>query len=235
MNLFYAPELTMNDVILTLDRDESNHCLRSLRRSAGQGIMLTNGSGLLAEGRILGTDEGRCRVQITNPRVEEKRPWGLHMAVAPPKNHDRFEWFAEKATEIGVESIIPLICHHSERKKIHQERVNRLLISAMKQSLKAYMPRLYPETEFSQLVAKDFAGLKLMASASDISAVPLIKALHKATDVLMLIGPEGDFSQEELALAKEHGFIAVSLGQNRLRTETAALAACAVVNIFTER
>jgi 16S rRNA (uracil1498-N3)-methyltransferase len=232
MNLFYAPGLNKDDIFCTLDADESNHCTRSMRKSSGQNIMLTNGRGLLAEGNITGTESGRCTVQITKVTADEGRKWNLEIAVAPTKNLDRFEWFAEKASESGIDAIIPLICKHSERRNIQHDRLNRLLIAAIKQSLKSYLPLVMLETGFNELVVKKYNGQKFIAWCEAASDHHLKDVLKKGEDALILIGPEGDFSAEEIDLAKAHGFIPVSLGKNRLRTETAAITACIIANLI---
>jgi 16S rRNA (uracil1498-N3)-methyltransferase len=234
MNLFYAPGLNEADAFYTLDQEESNHCFRSMRRATGQSISLTNGCGLLAEGVISGNEAGRCLVQIIKNKQEMPNNWKLQMAVAPTKNQDRFEWFSEKASEIGIDSIVPLICEHSERTRVPHDRLNRLLVAAMKQSLKSYLPLLFPEITFQSLLSQGFAGQKFIAWCGEDKVPHLKFVLEKAKDVLILIGPEGDFSPDEVSLAKEYGFIPVSLGKNRLRTETAAIVACHTVNLINE-
>jgi len=234
MNLFYAPGLTENDTSYILDEEESNHCLRAVRKGTGQNIFLTNGTGLIAEGIISGKESGCCTVSIWDTRREAARQWKLEMAVAPTKNHERFEWFAEKATEIGIESIVPLICRHSERTRINSERLNRIMISAMKQSNNCYLPLVFPETEFNDFIGKEHGGQKFIAWCGDDEIPELKNKLESGKDVLILIGPEGDFTSEEIMLAKKNGFVPISLGKNRLRTETAAMVACHTANLMND-
>jgi 16S rRNA (uracil1498-N3)-methyltransferase len=234
MNVFYAPGLNESDISCTLDSDESNHCLRAMRRATGQSITLTNGCGLFADGIISAVESGKCIVDISEIRKETAKRWNLELAVAPTKNMNRFEWFTEKATEIGVDTIYPLICEHAERTHIQHDRINRLLVAAMKQSLKSYLPVLMPEIRFSDLIKKEFPGQKFIAWCGDEKILPLKDVIEKEKKILILIGPEGDFSIDEIDLALKNGFIPISLGKNRLRTETAAMVACHIANLIND-
>ena len=157
------------------------------------------------------------------------------MAVAPTKNMDRIEWFAEKATEIGIDALTLLRCRYSERKEVKTERVQKILVSAMKQSLKATLPELTPMTDFKQFVSLPFDGQKFIAYCGEAQDKKILKQLYRpGTNALILIGPEGDFSEEEVALAFENGFLPVSLGESRLRTETAALTACHTIHVLNQ-
>jgi len=232
MHLFYTPDISGN--IYTLNEEESHHCMKALRLKKDSVIHLTDGKGDLFKCIIIADDHKRCTVRIEETIKEfGKRNYAVHLAVAPTKNSDRFEWFLEKATEIGVDEITPLICEHSERTKLKTDRIQKVMISAMKQSLKAYLPKLNEQCMFTEFMKKDFSGMKSIASYNENNSS--LKALYpKGSDVLMLIGPEGDFSNKEIDLAKECNFTAVNLGDSRLRTETAAVVACHTINLMNE-
>ncbi|MBR4851761.1 MAG: 16S rRNA (uracil(1498)-N(3))-methyltransferase [Tidjanibacter sp.] len=225
MLLFYAPDITTP--LYTLDEIESGHCVRVLRLQEGDTLNITDGRGTLYDAEVVDAHPKRCSVRIVAEHHNwEQRPYQLTVAVAPTKNIDRIEWFVEKATECGIDRIIPTLCDHSERKVIKGERLEKIAISAMKQSLKAYLPDIAPLTPLREVLTTPFEGTKLIAHCEEEAERVFIGRELKAGDnVLILIGPEGDFSPEEIALARENGFREVSLGDCRLRTETAALAA----------
>jgi 16S rRNA (uracil1498-N3)-methyltransferase len=195
----------------------------------GDTVHLTDGKGNLYEAQIVNADLRRCDVKVTETIASYgRRPYRLTMAVAPTKHIDRFEWFLEKATEIGVDRIVPLTTQNSERRVLKPERAEKVIVSAAKQSLKAYFPVMEELTDVREVISRPFAGAKLIAHCrEDAVRTPIMEALHPATDALILIGPEGDFTEQEVALARAHGFIEISLGESRLRTETAALVATA--------
>lgn len=245
MHLFYTPDITSE--IYTLNEDESRHAVKVLRLKTGDHIQLIDGSGGWYEAEITDDHQKRCTVKVVTKQTEyNKRSWKLHIAVAPTKNIDRMEWFIEKATEIGIEEITPLDCEKSERTVIKTERLNKVAVSAIKQSMKAYLPKINELTEFNKFIGSTsgFNGEKFIAhchpfplsSKGEGSGVRShIKTLYTPQqNVLILIGPEGDFSAAEVKLAIENGFKEISLGQSRLRTETAALYACSVINILNE-
>lgn len=234
MNLFFAPTLLLTDSFTNLDQQESHHCLHSLRFSVGDTILLTNGDGIKAEGIISEADGKKCIVQIMNIEKIQKQSFYLEIAVAPTKNHNRFEWFVEKASEIGIDIITPLICSRSERKHLQTDRLSRLVIAAMKQSLRYIFPVINPETTFSALVNKKFNGKKFIAVCDKEEKPRLNSIIKKNENVQILIGPEGDFSEEEVNLAITRGYTPISLGKNRLRTETAAIAACHIFNLIND-
>ena len=225
MLLFYAPDITTP--LYTLDEIESGHCVRVLRLQEGDTLNITDGRGTLYDAEVVDAHPKRCSVRIVAEHHNwEQRSYGLTVAVAPTKNIDRIEWFVEKATECGIDRIIPTLCDHSERKIIKGERLEKIAISAMKQSLKAYLPDIAPLTPLREVLTTPFEGTKLIAHCEEEAERVFIGSELKAGDnVLILIGPEGDFSPEEIALARKNGFREVSLGDCRLRTETAALAA----------
>ena len=190
MHLFYTPDISGN--IYTLSEEESHHCTKALRLKKDSVIHLTDGKGNLYRCIIIADDHKRCTVRVEETiKAFGKKNYAIHLAVAPTKNTDRFEWFLEKATEIGVEEITPLICEHSERTKFKTDRFQKVIISAMKQSLKAYLPSLNEPCTFAELIKKDFIGNKFIASYQENNSS--LKALYKKeSDVLILIGPEGD-------------------------------------------
>lgn len=231
MQLFYAPDI--QPPCHTLSEEESKHCIRVLRLDRGSRIHLTDGRGTLHICEIDDADPRRCRVRVVETLREfEQMPYRLTMAVAPTKNADRFEWFLEKATEVGVTQIIPLDAAHSERRVFKPERGEKIITSAMKQSLKAYRPQLQPLTPFRDAVMQPFEGRRLIAHCAPAHAPSgkafLAHTLRPGEAAQIFIGPEGDFSPEEIALALDHGFEEITLGPQRLRTETAALTAVVI-------
>lgn len=238
MQLFYAPDFTPPEHCLS--EDESKHCIRVLRLGTGDRIHITDGKGNLFCCRIAETGPKHCKVVAESVEREfEKLPCRLTMAVAPTKNADRFEWFLEKATEVGITEIVPLETAHSERRTLKPERAEKVITAAMKQSLKAYRPRLRPLTSFEALVTEPFEGRRLIAhcgeALTDAGKRYLPSALRAGEDVQILIGPEGDFSPEETALALRCGFEEITLGTQRFRTETAAVAATIMVSVVNNR
>ena len=234
MQLFYTPDLSGG--VYTLSEEESKHCARVLRLAEGDTVHLTDGRGNFHTARITAASPKRCEVAVTETvREYGKRPYTLTMAVAPTKNNDRFEWFLEKATEIGIDRVIPLECARSERRVCKTDRGNKVIESAMKQSLKAYRPQLDGITPFAEVARMPFDGDKFIAHCGEGADKKLLRdVVQRGRDVWMLIGPEGDFSPEEIRLARENGFREISLGASRLRTETAALAACHTVALINE-
>lgn len=235
MNLFYATEILFP--IHTLSEEESKHCTRVLRLTTGDKIFITDGKGTLCEAMIIKSSSKASIVEIVTKMQEYgKRDFNLCIAIAPTKNAERFEWFLEKSTEIGIDEIIPLICRFSERKKIRPERLNKVILSAMKQSQKAYLPTLNTTQQFKEFITKPFPGDKFIAYCSSEPDKNLLsKVVRQGQDVLILIGPEGDFSGEEVDMAITEGFIPVSLGESRLRTETAGIVACHTINLINQK
>ena len=235
MQLFYTTNI--QNGLAILDEDEARHTVQVLRRKVGDVMQLTDGKGNFYEGEIveLGKKTGVVSIKKTI-EAYNKRSFHLHIAIAPTKNIDRFEWFLEKATEIGIDEITPLICKRSERTVVKHERLNGILISAMKQSLKTYLPQLNEAIDFQRFMKNDFSQVtnKMIAYCNDHSIRPLSIAHQKQENSVILIGPEGDFTEGEVGMAFEHHFIGVSLGKSRLRTETAGLVACHTVNLMNE-
>lgn len=232
MHIFFAPNITQNN---ELPEEEAQHCIRVLRLCNGDEIVITDGKGHFHKAVITVASPKKCLVEITES-IEQEALWTgkLHMAVAPTKNMDRNEWFAEKATEIGMDELTFLNCRYSERKIIKNERIEKILISAVKQSLKARIPQLNPMVSFEEFIQQNYPGDKFIAHCNEGKKIPLEKALTKGNEAVILIGPEGDFSQEEVEQAIQHGFIPISLGKSRLRTETAALVACHTFNLVNQ-
>lgn len=230
MNLFYTDDI--HEDLAYLDEGESRHCIKVLRMKEGDNLHLIDGKGGKYKGELIKTDLKRCKIRILEKTVEfEKRPYFLHIAIAPTKNNDRFEWFLEKATEIGVDMITPLICEHSERRKIRMDRFERITLSAVKQSLKAYIPVLNPLIDLKEFVLSEHKEEeKYIAHCLEQDRKKLIKEAGRCDSFLVLIGPEGDFSETEIRLAIKNGFIPVTLGSGRLRTETAGVAAVQMIS-----
>ncbi len=233
MHLFYTPDLQSD--IYRLSEEESKHCVRVLRLAEGDILNLADGKGLFCEAVITSAHPKACELKIVDKKSDfGKREFRLIMAVSPTKNIDRYEWFLEKATEIGIDAIIPLIGRYSERKEIKPERLEKVIVSAIKQSIKAYLPQLQQTQSFKTVIKIPFPGQKFIAHCYAGEKVFLRDAVTKGNDVLILIGPEGDFSVEEVESAIMEGFVPVSLGDSRLRTETAALVACHTVNLINQ-
>ena len=228
MQLFYIqnPE---SEIILSAE--ESKHATKVLRKKEGDILNFTDGKGYFYKAKITVADTRKCRLQVVSSEQKEKQHnYHLHIAIAPTKNMDRYEWFLEKATEIGIDEITPIICSRSERKVIKTERCNRILLSAMKQSLKFHLPKLNEAITLKNFLKQDFEGNKYIAHCEEGNKTEL-KEKKKEKRTLILIGPEGDFSPTEIELALQNQFKAVSLGTSRLRTETAGIIATHTINI----
>ena len=230
MDLFFDSDIAET---LTLDVQESRHCISVLRHKAGDKITVADGKGSFFECRITDSHPKHCKVEIVSIQTHKERDFRLHIAIAPTKNIDRIEWFTEKITEIGVEHITMLKCEHSERKKVRIDRLEKILVAASKQSLKAYKPKLDDLTKFKELVDKNKNSGYI--AHCNTSPLPHLKTVYTAgEDATILIGPEGDFSPEEVEYAVKNGFKEVSLGNSRLRTETAGVVACAIFNMIND-
>lgn len=225
MIIFYSENI--NEGFSVFPEVESKHAVQVLRKKPGDQILFVDGKGGYYEGIIHDPHPRRCVVQIVKEfKQYEKKDYYLHMAVAPTKNIDRFEWFLEKATEIGIDRITPIISFHSERKQVKTERLNRVIIAAMKQSLKAYKPLLDEPVPLRKFLSNSFdVTNKLIAHCQPDELSPISSLVKPKTRSLILIGPEGDFNMDEINIAKSNGFSSISLGKSRLRTETAAVVA----------
>lgn len=235
MQIFYAPELTGDTY--TLNEKESKHIIRVLRMAKGSSIRLIDGKGNLFEGLIRNPDYKKCTIDITGIiRDFEKRNYKLHIAISPLKNQDRFEWFIEKSVEIGIDEVTPLICKNTEKPGIKRERIDNLIISAMKQSLKAAKPVINDACLFDDFITRNFKGRRLISHCNASHARKKISEVYSINeDVLILIGPEGDFSEEEINSAVANNFEQVHLGSSRLRTETAGIAACHSIYFINQK
>jgi 16S rRNA (uracil1498-N3)-methyltransferase len=234
MQLFFNPNISDNNKEFSFDKEESRHIVKVLRKKVGDIIHITNGKGWLFEAELILADLKHCTVTLSDISKKEPRYYKIHLAVAPTKMNDRYEWFLEKATEIGIDEITPIICDNSERKVIKQERFEKIIQSAMKQSLQCYLPKLNPAVSFKDFIAQNIDGDKFIAHCEETDRKSLKSQVNTKSSTLILIGPEGDFSVKEITMALDAHFIPVTLGKNRLRTETAAVAACHSVALINE-
>lgn len=230
MNIFYTPDISGSSYIL--NEEESKHCVRVLRLTAGAVIYLVDGVGGFYTAEITSDNPKKVTLKILNVETEyAKRNHYLHIAVAPTKNIDRLEWFLEKATELGIDEITPIITDRSERRVVKEDRLNKVITSAVKQSIKAYHPKMNDAISFDSFLKQPFSGDKLIAHCIDNEEKKYISDLVTPFQkYLILIGPEGDFTPNEVEQALNKDFKPLTLGNNRLRTETAALAACFEIN-----
>ena len=233
MQLFYTSNITNDSETFTFDKTESRHIVKVLSKNTGDQLFITNGTGELITSEIIISSDKSCTVKILNFETKQK-PWNynLHVAMAPTKNIDRFEWFLEKATEIGIDQITPILCDHSERKIIKMDRLNRILESAMKQSLKYQLPKLNKLTPFSKFIEENNSDDLFIAHCEETDKKHLKDVLRPQHNTTILIGPEGDFSISEIELALHNNYQPVSLGESRLRTETAGIVATQTVSLF---
>ncbi|HDZ41684.1 MAG TPA: 16S rRNA (uracil(1498)-N(3))-methyltransferase [Bacteroidetes bacterium] len=234
MQLFYSNKLEAG--IFTFDVNESKHIIKVLRHRTGDTVYVTNGRGTVYEAGIINDDPLQCRAEIrgTMPSFD-KHDYYLHIAIAPTKNSDRMEWFVEKAVELGIDEISPLVCEHSERRKINKDRLQKITVSAMKQSFKSHLAKINDIVSFPDFVKREFKGKKFIAHLdSEITGNKLAVNYLKGENALFLIGPEGDFSREEIDLAIRNDYLPLSLGNSRLRTETAGLTACCWVYFINQ-
>ncbi|MDO5606821.1 MAG: 16S rRNA (uracil(1498)-N(3))-methyltransferase [Capnocytophaga sp.] len=237
MQLFYHLDIHPDTASVSFDKEESTHIVKVLRRKEGDTLHITNGLGWLFEGEIVFASPKRCEVRIVRKEGKPKHPYHLHMAVAPTKMNERYEWFLEKAVEMGVDEITPVICRHSERTVVKTERFEKIILSAMKQSLRFHLPKLNPPTNISDFFEKEISenSQRYIAHCQEDKRILFSKKIKTDTpDITVLIGPEGDFSADEIRVALSLEYIPISLGDYRLRTETAAIAACHTVAVIHE-
>lgn len=230
--IFYCPDIRTNP---QMSETESQHCVRVLRMKEYDTLFITDGKGSFYRAQLLEANPKGCIVSIEE-EIPQQKGWNfdLQIAFAPTKKLDRMEWFIEKTTEIGIDRFSPLKCRYSERKNINTIRLEKIMVSAMKQSQKSRLPHLDEMIHFDEFIQQPFVGQKFIAHCYDSIKSPLTQVCKTNTDTLILIGPEGDFSEKEVAKAVEFGFTPVSLGESRLRTETAALVACHTVQIINQ-
>ena len=234
MQLFYNPDIDETTETFSFDKEESRHIIKVLRKKDSDILHVTNGLGLLFETAITLASDNKCIVEVLSIKKSPEPKFRLHLAVAPTKMNDRFEWFLEKATEIGIQEITPVFCDRSERKVVNKERFEKIILSAMKQSNETFLPKLNEAISFKEFIKQKNEGLQLIAHCEETDKKSLKEVLKPNENVTLLIGPEGDFSEKEIALALENNFKPVTLGNTRLRTETAAVIACHSVVFFNE-
>ncbi|CAD0005373.1 16S rRNA (uracil(1498)-N(3))-methyltransferase [Flavobacterium salmonis] len=234
MQLFYNPNIDETTETFSFDKEESRHIIKVLRKKDSDILHVTNGLGLLFETEITLASDNKCIVEVLSIKKSPKPRFRLHLAVAPTKMNDRFEWFLEKATEIGIQEITPVFCDRSERKVVNKERFEKIILSAMKQSNETFLPKLNEAISFKEFIKQKNEGLQLIAHCEETAKKSLKEVLKPNENVTLLIGPEGDFSEKEIILALENNFQPVTLGNTRLRTETAAVVACHSVVFFNE-
>jgi 16S rRNA (uracil1498-N3)-methyltransferase len=226
MQLFYNPNINETTESFSFDKEESKHIVKVMRKNGGDILHVTNGLGFLFTTEIILGSDIKCTVKIVSFEKSPLPKYQLHLAVAPTKMNDRYEWFLEKATEMGISEITPIICDHSERKFVKTDRFDKIIQSAMKQSLQVYLPKLNEPITFKEFLKTSPDGLLLIAHCEETDKKTLKSVLKPNENATLLIGPEGDFSNKEIALALEKKYVPVSLGNTRLRTETAAIVAC---------
>lgn len=235
MQLFYNSHINLTTKQFTFDKIESRHIVKVLRKTEGDTLFITNGNGVLFTAKIILANDKRCQIQIISGKAKKKLwDYYLHIAIAPTKNNDRFEWFLEKATEIGIDEITPIICKHSERKIIKKERLEKVIVSAMKQSLKYQLPKLNNAVSFSDFIKQQLDGSLFIAHCEETDRKLFKNKLKTHQKIILLIGPEGDFSTQEIEIALKNNFIPITLGESRLRTETAGVVAVQSVAFFNE-
>jgi 16S rRNA (uracil1498-N3)-methyltransferase len=223
MHLFYVPELTPSAQTIYLSEDESKHACRVLRLKIKDEVVLLDGVGGIYNARIEEDNPKKCLLKIISVKLEEKPVSEVHIAIAPTKNMDRIEWFVEKATEIGITELTLVICDHSERKIVKTERIEKILVSAMKQSKRTYIPKLNTIVSFAEFLKQHKQGALAHCEEGEKKK---LNSVYQSRNYPILIGPEGDFSSKEIATAKAQGYDFVTLGNTRLRTETAGIYAC---------
>lgn len=233
MHRFYAPDIESDNL---LPEDEVRHCVRVLRLSEGERLEVVDGKGNLFVCRLVNADLRHCLVDIED-RQSLPAHWGcdISIAIAPTKNIDRLEWMVEKVVEMGVDRIIPVSCRYSERKVLKTERLHKIAVSAMKQSLKTRLPVVDELTPVENVLRAQYPGQRFIAYCDrEFERRSFVKEYTKGGNVLVLIGPEGDFSKDEIRMAVDSGFMPVSLGESRLRTETAGVFACAAIHTINQ-
>lgn len=226
---FYAEELTDKTTQYILSEETSKHVVQVLRMKIGEQLQLTDGKGNLFTAAIIDDNRKRCQTKIENVQQQPVAKKQITIAISLVKNNTRFEWFLEKATEIGVTEIIPLICERTEKQSFRHDRMKGILVSAMLQSQQCWLPNLHEATKFTELIKKATHQQKLLAHCEEDRKQPINQYINKSSSQLICIGPEGDFSKEEIALALNNNFITVALGETRLRTETAGIVAAALL------
>jgi len=234
MTLFFIQDC--DETLQFLPKEESKHAIRVLRLQTGDLMAISNGAGSIYTAKVVSPNPKKCEIEIFKTEKSEDKSFKIHMAIAPTKLNDRFEWMLEKMTEIGVDEITPIICHHSERKVLKLERMNRIIISAVKQSWKAHKPILNEPVKYSDFIKNNSFEQQFIAHCNggcgQDTHLQKLASPHK--NICVLVGPEGDFSEAEVALATQNNWIKIGLGSARLRTETAGLVSCLTLNLINE-
>ena len=234
MQLFYYSQPNATDESLSLEKEDTRHMTKVLRKKVGDIISITNGRGDLFDATIAQLTSNRCELKLDHVRFEKPKKPKLHIAIAPTKMNDRMEWFLEKSTELGISTITPLLCSNSERRNIKKERFEKIIISAMQQSLQLHKPVLRQFTAIDDFVEQKTDELKLIAHCEEANKKHLSTLLNAEKDTVILIGPEGDFTPQEIEKALDNGFAPVHLGHTRLRTETAGIYAASLFNALVQ-
>ncbi len=232
MQLFYQHDLNESDSHCVMDPDESRHIIKVLRKKIGDKLQITNGKGILFSVKILDPNPKGCQVEVVSTHKDHPMMFRIHLAVAPTKMIDRYLLFLEKVTEIGVHEITPILCERSERKILKIDRLEKVIQAAMKQSLRTFLPKLNQAVAYSDFLKSRNEGLLFIAHCEEEEKAELKRKVAVDTDITVLIGPEGDFTPSEIRQAYEAGYSPVSLGDARLRTETAAIVACTTINLI---
>ena len=235
MNLFYSDDINENNKQIFLRDQEHRHLVKSLRIDINETVFITDGKGNKYEAKLVAKERNTSKLEIINKFTYSEKKTDLSIAISPTKKSNRFEWFLEKVTEIGISDIYPVVCDHSEKKFLNIDRAKKILISSMKQSLQTYLPEIHEPTDFNSFIVNPFENsLKLIATnKTNFNSKPFAE-FAGMTNTLIMIGPEGGFSNDELIIAKNAKFTAVSLGDNRLRTETAGVA-CAMLHNLSKK
>jgi 16S rRNA (uracil1498-N3)-methyltransferase len=233
LHIFYTPDV--NGDFYFLNEEESKHCIRVMRLKIGDNVLLIDGKGIAYNGEICSEHPKKCQVRILSTQNGlGMHNYYLHLAIAPTKSMDRMEWLVEKAIEIGVDEITPVICERSERREIKIDRLEKVAIVALKQSMNAFLPKINEAIRFNDWIRQDHAGLKMIAHCAEDQKQTINKLYSKGEKAIALVGPEGDFSATEIKAAIANGFEAISLGKNRLRTETAGIVICTAVQLLND-
>jgi 16S rRNA (uracil1498-N3)-methyltransferase len=235
MQLFYFEQVSPETDFLLLDKEQSRHMTKVLRKKIGDQVHITDGTGNLYNGKISLVTSNKCGIDLAFAKAYPQQKQQLHIAIAPTKMNDRMEWFLEKATEMGISKITPILCDHSERKKVNLDRFRKILISAMQQSNQLYLPKIESLTSFLDFISSDIRGVKCIAHCEDTHKKSLLSQINNQEDLTVIIGPEGDLSTSEIEIAIQKGFTPVTLGNKRLRTETAGVYTAAVYNSFMDK
>lgn len=234
MHIFYCENI--NQETIFLDETESKHAAQVLRLRNNDAVAVIDGKGKFCNATIINSNSKKCELKIENCKADfQKRSYHLHIAIAPTKQMERFEWFIEKAVELGVDEITPLICHDSVRTHLRMDRLQKVILSAVKQSVQAYIPQINEAVALDKFIAKTTGSLKLMAHCAGSNKKSIQEIVSENQNTMILIGPEGDFTSNEISLALQHNFTPVSLGKSRLRTETAGVYACSVMRSINEK